>query len=275
MDTIVNTKDQQQQQHTTTNDVEEDDVQVVKPFLFVHDIPIYFQEDWRTGIGGGLWSTGLAMGEYFGTESALSNLYHLSQRCSSRYTEQPSSSTTQLSILELGSGNGFLAVCLVAAIASLRDKLQIRDFVITDDMDHLDMIQQTIKNNPHTSPYSENITIMEHRWGIFTNDNTKVSTTETNTNSKFILDGSKKFDLIIGSDVAYRDYLYDPLIRSLNQFSHSETISLIGVTMTDTKPEFFHQLDRAKFMYKKLADHLMHPQFRGTTFGIFAIQRKT
>jgi hypothetical protein len=35
-----------------------------KPFLIIGTIPIYFQEDWNTGIGGGLWSTGLAMAQY-------------------------------------------------------------------------------------------------------------------------------------------------------------------------------------------------------------------
>jgi predicted nicotinamide N-methyase len=270
METMVETLRQKQQN-------QENDEQELTPFLLIHKIPIYFQENWRTGIGGGLWSTGLALGQYFGTASATTNLLELGQRCASRYTEQSSSSKTQLSILELGSGNGFLAVCLVAAITSIQDKLQICDFVITDETDHLDMIQRTIKNNLHMLPYSENITIMEHQWGVFNNEtstNIFESTSETKTNSKIILDGTKKFDLIIGSDVAYRDYLYTPLIQSLQQFSHEETISLIGVTMVDTKPEFFHQLDRANFMYQKLADHLIQPQFRGTTFGLFAIQRK-
>jgi len=27
-------------------------------FLTINDVPIYFNEDWGTGIGGGLWTTG-------------------------------------------------------------------------------------------------------------------------------------------------------------------------------------------------------------------------
>ena len=27
-------------------------------FLTINDVPIYFNEDWDTGIGGGLWTTG-------------------------------------------------------------------------------------------------------------------------------------------------------------------------------------------------------------------------
>ena len=87
--------------------------------------------------------------------------------------------------------------------------------------------------------------------------------------------GHYKFDLIIGSDVAYRKELYDPLIRSLREFSDENTVSLIGVTMLDTTPSFFHKLNKAGFRYEKFADHLLEPEFRGTTFGVFAIQKRT
>ena len=276
-----------------------------QPFRQVRNIPIYFHEDWRTGIGGGLWSTGLAMGQYFiSTESAMTNLYQLSQRCSATTTTSSSSSSSSvsdsnqgqqthlaLSILELGSGNGFLAVCLAAAITSMsssttnrNEVLRIRNLVITDEIDHLRMIQTTIQNNPKALECVDNLTIQEHRWGVFT-DNTN-STIESSTgslkntgnstysNNHIVLDGATKFDFIIGSDVAYHDSLVQPLLTSILHFSHHDTISLIGITMMDTKPSFFHELDRHGFIYQKLADHLLDPQFRGTTFGIFAIQKK-
>jgi len=68
--------------------------------------------------------------------------------------------------------------------------------------------------------------------------------------------------------------------------------------MADTKPKFFEALGRAGFKYTRLSDGLMRPvrpifaifffsfvficlcitifvkEFRGTTFGIFAIQKK-
>jgi predicted nicotinamide N-methyase len=260
----------------------------IKPFMYVRNIPIYFHEDWRTGIGGGLWSTGLAMGKYFNTESAITNLYNLSMRCTTSST-QLSSSNGGLSILELGSGNGFLAVCLAAAITSTsssnnKNQLRIRNLIITDESDHLNMIQKTILSNPQVLDCIDNVTIQEHRWGVFTDDTncsigSSISlkndgTSHTYSNNRIALDGTKKFDLIIGSDVAYHDTLFQPLLKSIQQFSHHETISLIGITMTDTKPSFFHQLDLHGFMYEKLADHLLDPQFRGTTFGIFAIQKK-
>lgn len=239
------------------NDAKEQECQniVEEPFLHIRGIPIYFLEDWRAGIGGGLWSTGLAMGRYFGTDSAISNLRKLSQ------------GNTDLSILELGSGNGFLAVCLAAAITST-DSLRVRDFVITDEVDHLDLIRKILQANPSALKCVDNLSVTEHRWGTFPSSSNIIS------DDAFVLDGTKKFDLIVGSDVAYRECLYDPLIRSIQQFSHSRTIVLIGVTMIDTTPEFFHRLDRAGLVWQKFADHLLDPEFRGTTFGVFAIQRK-
>jgi hypothetical protein len=110
---------------------------------------------------------------------------------------------------------------------------------------------------------------VEHHWGEFEQNTVGDDSLEAQ-----LRQGRYKFDVIVGSDVAYRDDLYEPLIASLLQYSHSETISLIGVTMNDTKPAFFHKLREAGFRYERLADHLMDPQFRGNTFGIFVIQKR-
>ena len=262
------------------------------PFLYIRTIPVYFEEDWRTGIGGGLWSTGLAMGKYFSTDSALTSLTDLSKQCSVVSSSLSNEcQQKKLSILELGSGNGFLSVCLAAAITSISSsqnkmKLRIRNLVITDEADHLSLIHKTICRNLRTMACVENVAIQEHQWGVF-NDNSISCSTESIasldgnitknrgfSNDMIVLDGTTKFDLIIGSDVAYHETLYQPLLQSLQQFSHKNTVSLIGITMTDTKPSFFHQLDCNGFTYQKLADHLLDSQFRGTAFGIFAIQKR-
>ena len=44
--------------------------------------------------------------------------------------------------------------------------------------------------------------------------------------------------------------------------------------MTDTQPVFFDKLTKAGFRHEKLADHLLEKEFRGSDFGIFAIQRR-
>ena len=81
-------------------------------FLRINNTPVYFQEDWDTGIGGGLWSTGLAFARYLEhhPQHALSSLDALHK-------------TNKLSLLELGSGNGFLAICMLALMPRYLERL--------------------------------------------------------------------------------------------------------------------------------------------------------
>ncbi|GAX23236.1 hypothetical protein FisN_21Hh082 [Fistulifera solaris] len=211
--------------------------ELTSPFLTIRDQPIYFQEDWSTGIGGGLWSTGLALAHYFKTEHAAKQ-----------------ARLDPLKVLELGSGNGLLSVCL-AAWGS------VQSLVVTDlDDQHLQLIRKTLQANQHILQNSE-VYVVKHKWGDF-------ETLENEAWAKI------DFDLIIGSDVAYREELYDPLIASLQFFVKAKTIVLLGVTMADTKAVFFDLLAKGGFRYEKLGDHLMPENFRGTTFGIFVIRRK-
>jgi len=114
-----------------------------------HDVPIYFSEDWNTGIGGGLWSTGLAMARYFEhhAEDVVANLRRLkdvkklalqqARRQQQQFDNVTSANAIHnknsnndndgegISAMELGSGNGFLSVCLLAlllAAANNKDK---------------------------------------------------------------------------------------------------------------------------------------------------------
>jgi predicted nicotinamide N-methyase len=155
--------------------------------------------------------------------------------------------------LELGSGNGFLSVCLLAVASP-------ELVVITDTDEHLPLIEKTLKANESIidEKIRKTVSVEEYLWG----------TKPSNENQRVY------YDLIIGSDLAYRDALHDPLIQSLLQFSSPETITLLGVTLLDTKPIFFQKLSKAGFKYERLADHLLDPSFRGTNFGIFVIQRK-
>jgi predicted nicotinamide N-methyase len=250
-------------------DVEDDKEQHRKPFLKIGDTPVYFSEDWDTGIGGGLWSTGLAMARYFGTPHADS--------CIQRLQAQKRKQNGQgLSVLELGSGNGFLSVCLMALA---RDSFA--NLVVTDTEDHLPMIRQTLAANSHIVQADNNngkdhvpIHVLEHLWGEFSSAVDTNATPESTSLPDRIHQGRHQFDLIIGSDVAYRKELYGPLIASLQQFCHAQSVALIGTTMNDTTPSFFRLLTKAGFVYERFADHLLHPEFRGKTFGVFVIRKK-
>ena len=310
---------------TINYDDDETHHQPREPFLLINDIPVYFSEDWNIGIGGGLWSTGLAFARYLERRSTdvLANLRRLasvknstSRRCSCsrgssdgvayNYHEQrllrhrrvggakyhnsveneEEEEPEGISVLELGSGNGFLSACVLALIMS-QEEIPLAELVVTDMKDHLPLIFKTMKANSHvwdelidgensvcdggrlsaTIRRDDNrqrnrhnqVILAEHIWGEIE------STAEDN----------KKYDFIFGTDLAYRDSLHGPLISSLLHFSHQRTLCLIGVTMADTQPVFFDRLTDAGFRYEKLADHLLEREFRGgNSFGLFAIQRR-
>lgn len=232
---------------------------MTEPFLSIGNVPVYFSQDWGVGIGGGLWSTGLAIARYFQTDHAR----ELFQRLVVARGRRP------LSVLELGSGNGFLSLCLLALAKSNPGIL--KELVITDTKDHLALINKTLTANQHVQHHkgaNETCHVMEHVWSEF------APTTDSTDFKDKVQEGRHKFDLILGSDVAYHERLYDPLIASLQRYSHEKTVSLIGVTMADTKPDFFRLLRQAGFRYRRLADHLMDPEFRGNTFGIFLIDQE-
>lgn len=216
-----------------------------KPFLTLPgEIPIYFHQDWNAGIGGGLWSTGLALTQYLQTPHARGCMELLRPR----------------RILELGSGNGLLAVCLAGVLCSYDWGTTI---VATDlDDKHLQLIHQTRAANAHLFqiPSVPSVIVAKHQWGHFETDDPEILPAES-------------FDLIVGSDLAYHENLYDILVASLAHFSHPKTITLLGVTMADTGLEFFDLLTKRGFTYRKLSEHLLSPEFRGTEFGIFVIQK--
>ena len=235
-------------------------------FATVGDKPVYFDEDWDTGIGGGLWSTGAAMAKYFErhAQSIRSSL------------KSGKRNNGRIRAIELGSGNGYLSVCLAAIAGDLLSEL-----VVTDLADHLPLMKKTIERNCHlvdvvtaeeslqeggggrTNDERPIAMVTEHKWGV-------------NEKEESCAVCKERFDFIFGSDVAYRDHLHAPLIASLDSLSHENTdtsLILIGVTMQDTKPSFFKALSDAGFRYERLPDHLMEPEFRGTTFGLFVIQR--
>ncbi len=223
-----------------------------EPFLSVDGTQIFFEEDWSTGIGGGLWSTGKAMAMYF-----IENPSVIRNNVKALKIKDPNHGVRAM---ELGSGNGLLSVCLAAVM-----KDRIKDLVVTDLDNHLDLMTKTMIANKHIVNLDGNdaadngrphLLVKQHRWGAFDDALS-----------------AEKFDFIFGSDVAYRDWLHEPLIKSLQKFSHPGTVSLIGVTMHDTKPSFFKLLKENGFTYQRLHEHQMAPEFRGTTFGLFAIQK--
>ena len=152
-------------------------------FLSIDETPIYFREDWNTGIGGGLWSTGLAIAKYFEHHysDVSDNLNRLAEMKRKR------GENDGISAIELGSGNGFLSACLLALAQTT--SLSLKNVVVTDMEDHLILMEKTIRTNPHvwdelivtkegsSSTYhgspsnrkerpASSVTVAEYKWGV-------------------------------------------------------------------------------------------------------------
>jgi Lysine methyltransferase len=281
-------------------------------FLTVRGLPVNFREDWGAGIGGGLWSTGLALARYLDTDHAYESFSELwaEHRPRSMHpprvedtadnagallrSESAEAESAPLRFVELGSGNGLLSACWLALAKSIassqsstidvsdpttqpsRGHENLCELYVTDTQEHLSLIRSTLAANGHLLCHeTSHVQVMEYEWGKDWPDTTRVHDSDNDDLS--ILPSSSKspftFDIIFGSDVAYRPELYAPLIQSLTLLSNCQTRIYLGVTMADTCPDFFHKLTRAGFVYRKLDDELLEPEHRGLTFGIFVVQR--
>jgi predicted nicotinamide N-methyase len=235
-----------------------------QPFLEIARQPISFGEDWTTGIGGGLWSTGAALSHYLASPHAAEQVQKLVVASALRSENGEPAGVT---CLELGSGNGLLAVCWMALLQSVLPvpTTDLPTVVVTDMADHLPLMQRTLDANPHIVQQAAagwQVHVTEHVWGQL--DKTEMDACLCD----------KTFDVILGSDVAYRPALYAPLIASLQQFSNARTTILLGCTMADTTPRFFDMLQEAGFVYERLTEQLLPVGFRGTIFGIFLVRRQ-
>jgi hypothetical protein len=157
------------------------------------------------------------------------------------------------------------------------------EVVVTDTAEHLPLMRATIESNlkrilpqiirNHKTKTNMDIDIEtiarveEYLWG----EDYKFGGGRSSGREE------SSFDLIIGSDVAYRDHLHDPLIAALDEFCVPQhTVALIGVIVSDTKPIFFEKLTKRGFCYEKLADQLLGDEFctSNRQFGVFSISKR-
>jgi Lysine methyltransferase len=284
---------------------------VPQVFLTVREHPVTFREDWGAGIGGGLWSTGLALARYLDTDHAYESFSELWAEHRLRSMHQPrvedtadnagallrsesaEAESAPLRFVELGSGNGLLSACWLAlakSIASSQSTIDANDpttqpsrghehvlceLYVTDTDEHLSLIRSTLAANAHLLCHeTSQVQVLEYEWGKDWPDTSRVHDSDNDTSTLPTTAKSlPTFDIIFGSDVAYRPELYDPLIQSLTLLSNCQTRIYLGVTMADTCPDFFHKLTRAGFVYRKLDDAVLEPEYQGLTFGIFVVQR--
>jgi len=134
---------------------------------------------------------------------------------------------------EIGSGTGLVGLSLASS-----SQFQSREVVVTDQKDHLGLIQRNVDAN--SNKLHAPLFVRELDWlsdGEEEGGNGRASIT------------SSPFDVIVGTDVAYCKELYAPVVHALEKVAGPESLILLGVTRTDTGPLFFQLLHQAGFDY--------------------------
>lgn len=114
-----------------------------------------------------------------------------------------------------------------------------QEIVVTDQKDHLDLIERNICAN--IAKMKAPIRVQEFNW--LKDKETK------NTDSKVKALCALPFDVVVGTDVAYCQELYGPVVHALCRLSGPHSLILLGVTRTDTNPRFFQLLQEEGFDY--------------------------
>ncbi len=78
----------------------------------------------------------------------------------------------------------------------------------------------------------------------------------------------------------YRENLYEPLIRTIEAKSHSNTKIFLGMTRAFVSPKFFQLLEKHNFVYRKVSKQMIeHSRLHNkrkhdtTLIGIFMIEK--
>jgi len=135
---------------------------------------------------------------------------------------------------EIGSGTGLVGLSL--ASSSL---FKPREVVVTDQKDHLGLIQRNVAAN--SSKLHASLLVREFDWLSKGEEEGGGMGTVSLTSSPF--------DVIVGTDVAYCKELYAPVVHALERVAGPESLIVLGVTRTDTGPLFFQLLHQAGFDY--------------------------
>ena len=187
------------------------------------------------------------MSTYFSHPSFLSHLHSLSTT-----TSPP----PLLRALELGSGNGYLGCSLAHSTNSL-----FHEIVLSDVGEHLPLMRSTVSlNQDALGPTAPAVHVTELLWGA------------GNGGTQARMGGP--FSFIFGTDVAYRDYLHKPLLETVEELLAPEGTCLLGISLCDTTPKFFDELDKRGFRYEKVNDALVDPKFSGDLFAIIVVERQ-
>lgn len=212
--------------------------------------------DWGVGIGGGLWSAGLLLCRQLAARSDFFRAL-----CDGRR------------VLELGSGTGLCGL----ALATICQPVEV---VVTDLQTHVELMerniarwQQQLADQADPADSTDPAERKHQAEGQCRSHPPSVIAAEFDWD-KDAAHLRPPFDVVLGTDLAYREELFLPVVRALLAASDAHTVTLLGVTRSDTGPAFFDLLRQHGFEYYRVPDWEMKGKSESgavANFGLFFI----
>eukprot|EP01031_Cornospumella_fuschlensis_P026954 gene26954-32568_t len=148
-------------------------------------------------------------------------------------------------ILELGSGNSLVSILVEKAFSPL-------EVVVSDLESHVAHMQSNLERNDCRCSKAVAID--------WTDDEARCE---------------EKFDVILALECLYREFLYEPLIKTMLNYSHEHGIMILGVTRAFVKSSFFDLLQKYGLSFRKLpAEMLGRHMPYDASIGLFVLKRK-
>eukprot|EP00633_Aureoumbra_lagunensis_P002351 CAMPEP_0197301994 /NCGR_PEP_ID=MMETSP0890-20130614/50766_1 /TAXON_ID=44058 ORGANISM="Aureoumbra lagunensis, Strain CCMP1510" /NCGR_SAMPLE_ID=MMETSP0890 /ASSEMBLY_ACC=CAM_ASM_000533 /LENGTH=662 /DNA_ID=CAMNT_0042781471 /DNA_START=32 /DNA_END=2017 /DNA_ORIENTATION=- len=145
------------------------------------------------------------------------------EHMSTRLNEYKSS----MRVLDLGAGTGVAGLYVAKAFPAAH-------VILTDLPDHIDLIQTNVDANK-----LRNVQVIPLDW------------TESNQNPLLL---GEEFDLILATDCAYARKLHAPLLATIALAcrTYDKTRCFLGVTKSDTGPEFLNEISKLGLEFSML-----------------------
>ncbi|KAI9915506.1 hypothetical protein PsorP6_006983 [Peronosclerospora sorghi] len=203
-----------------------------------------FECDWTPGIGGSIWTSGQVLVVHLQAQRAVYRPLFNGAR-----------------VVELGSGTGYVGLMVAACYAASH-------VYLTDLETHLHGLRRNVERNAKAIRADVQVHVTELCWGSSEQETSLLEMTMDGTDAPQV-------DVILGTDVAYREELYDPLLHTINRLATWRTLILLGLNRADTKLKFFHKLEQTGFEYYKISESNLVRERWSREFGLFEIRRRS
>eukprot|EP01031_Cornospumella_fuschlensis_P026366 gene26366-31853_t len=162
-----------------------------------------------------------------------------------QYTNFFASIFNERRILELGSGNSLVSILVEKAFSPL-------EVVVSDLESHVAHMQSNLERNDCRRSKAVAVDWMDDK-----------------------VHCEEKFDVILALEWYGQEFLYEPLIKTMLNYSHEHGIMILGVTRAFVKSSFFDLLQKYGLSYRKLpAEMLGRHMPYDASIGLFVLKRK-